>query len=275
MPSFDRTDGASTFLGGAAPDWPIPSFERDPNLVRVREGDLQLAQQPPADRTGRPAPIDSRDSSNHYLKFDGRYLKLYDGDKVIWEWPTVSGKENFGSPLNQDKRNYGPMPEGTYDIKQERYQTMSGWRKRPRLRGMHRPDRQHGRFRQGISRVGARYQVVCRLFSTRPIASLAVNNERESEPCQGADYFHSRPESSRRRAARLEGAFPGTMADRCSDPLLSLLAWLALLSWLLVNNLRLPCGLSPRDGRQPELHGSPLQLSARSSAFRSSGRPLG
>ncbi len=68
-----------------------------------------------------------RDPSKFYLKFDGRYLKLYNGDEVINEWPAVSGKENFGSGRNQNKRNYGPIPEGTYDIKQSRYQSMSEW----------------------------------------------------------------------------------------------------------------------------------------------------
>jgi hypothetical protein len=68
-----------------------------------------------------------RDPSKFYLKFDGRYLKLYNGDEVINEWPAVSGKENFGSGRDQNKRNYGPIPEGTYDIKQSRYQSMSEW----------------------------------------------------------------------------------------------------------------------------------------------------
>ncbi len=66
-----------------------------------------------------------RDPSKFYLKFDGRYLKLYNGDEVINEWPAVSGKENFGSGKDQNRVNYGPIPEGTYDIKQSRYQTIS------------------------------------------------------------------------------------------------------------------------------------------------------
>lgn len=130
VPPFGRTDDASTFLGGASLDRLMRPLERDPNLVRVSDGNIELAQQPLPNRTGSLPSTDGRDPSNHYLKFDGRYLKLYDGDTVIGEWPAVSGKENFGSPLNQDKRNYGPMPEGTYDIKQDRYQTMSEWDRR-------------------------------------------------------------------------------------------------------------------------------------------------
>ena len=68
---------------------------------------------------------DSRDASKYFLKFDGRYLRLYYGDEVVREWAGVSGKENFGSARDQDKQSYGPIPEGTYDIKQSRYQTIS------------------------------------------------------------------------------------------------------------------------------------------------------
>jgi len=71
------------------------------------------------------ARFGGRDPSKFYLKFDGRYLKLYNGEEVINEWPAVSGKENFGSGKDQDRVNYGPIPEGTYDIKQSRYQTIN------------------------------------------------------------------------------------------------------------------------------------------------------
>ncbi len=64
------------------------------------------------------------DRSKYHLRFDGRYLKLYHGEDVIEEWPAVSGKENFGSAKNQDKVDYGPIPEGTYDIKMSRYQSI-------------------------------------------------------------------------------------------------------------------------------------------------------
>ena len=89
--------------------------------------DVQVAQ---AAQSEEPTPAGSQlgtASSKYYLKFDGRYLKLYDGEEVVGEWPAVSGKENFGSGRDQNKRNYGPIPEGTYDIKQSRYQSMSEW----------------------------------------------------------------------------------------------------------------------------------------------------
>jgi hypothetical protein len=92
--------------------------------------DIQLAQanQDADRRNGQDSPQSGgRDPSKFYLKFDGRYLKLHDGEEVIGEWPAVSGKENFGSGKNQEKVNYGPIPEGTYDIKQSRYQTISAW----------------------------------------------------------------------------------------------------------------------------------------------------
>jgi hypothetical protein len=102
----------------------------DPNLVRV-SGGVQTAQYvPPPD-----FPIDSssaketsviagRNASNLYLKFDGRYLRLYDRDEMVAEWPGVSGRKNFGSGKDQEKVDYGPMPEGAYDLKQSRYQSL-------------------------------------------------------------------------------------------------------------------------------------------------------
>ncbi|TAJ38927.1 MAG: hypothetical protein EPO55_14215 [Reyranella sp.] len=64
------------------------------------------------------------DRSKYHLKFDGRYLKLYHGEDVIEEWPAVSGKENFGSAKDQNKVGYGPIPEGAYDIKMSRFQSI-------------------------------------------------------------------------------------------------------------------------------------------------------
>jgi hypothetical protein len=112
-----------TFLSGS-----------DPDLVRVSD-DVQMAQrqQPLPNRSTGPtgakdtSALAGPNPSNLYLKFDGRYLRLYDRDQVVAEWPGVSGKENFGSGKNQDKKDYGPIPEGTYDIKQDRYQTISAW----------------------------------------------------------------------------------------------------------------------------------------------------
>jgi hypothetical protein len=53
---------------------------------------------------------------------NGRSLSLYDGDNLVAQWPGVSGRENFGSGKDQEKVGQGPIPEGTYDIKQSRYQ---------------------------------------------------------------------------------------------------------------------------------------------------------
>lgn len=112
-----------TLLGGpppAPPTW----YDDDPNVVRVSGGNgrapdsnVQVAQQPPS----APAAVPSDD---YYLKFDGRYLKLFKGDEVVKEWPGVAGRENFGSSRNQHVRDYGPLPEGTYDVKQGRHQVM-------------------------------------------------------------------------------------------------------------------------------------------------------
>ncbi|WP_365739049.1 L,D-transpeptidase family protein [Reyranella sp.] len=55
-------------------------------------------------------------------------MKLFNGDDVVRQWPAVSGTGNFGSPKDQEKKGR-PIPEGTYDIKQERYQEMD-WLRR-------------------------------------------------------------------------------------------------------------------------------------------------
>lgn len=107
------------------------SLKRDGGGVQtdgLPSTDVQLAQakQGADPRNGQDSSKSGeRDPSKFHLKFDGRYLKLYDGEEVIGEWPAVSGKENFGSGQDQKKVNYGPIPEGTYDIKQSRYQTIS------------------------------------------------------------------------------------------------------------------------------------------------------
>jgi hypothetical protein len=106
----------------------------DPNVMRVAGGsdpaasndDVQVAQQ----RRPQSTPSDAgslagRDSSKMYLKFNGRSLSLYDGDSVVAQWPGVSGRENFGSGKDQEKAGQGPIPEGTYDIKQSRYEQIN------------------------------------------------------------------------------------------------------------------------------------------------------
>ncbi len=106
---------------------------RDPNLIQVSGGsdpaasndDVQGARQKPAQSVlSDTASLAGRDPSKMYLKFNGRALSLYDGDNVVAQWPGVSGRENFGSGKDQEKVNVGPMPEGTYDIKQSRYQSI-------------------------------------------------------------------------------------------------------------------------------------------------------
>jgi len=111
----------STMLGGAEQNGASGGATA---LVRVAD-DPPPQISPPAQGSDN-----SRKASNYYLKFDGRYLRLHDGDNVVKEWPGVSGKENFGSGRDQEKRNYGPIPEGTYDIKQSRYEKMDELRQR-------------------------------------------------------------------------------------------------------------------------------------------------
>jgi hypothetical protein len=88
----------------------------DPNLVRV-SGGLQTAQyQPPDHRSDSSSKETSvlagRNPSNLYLKFDGRYLRLYDRDQIVGEWPGVSGKENFGAARTRKRRTMDQSPKG-------------------------------------------------------------------------------------------------------------------------------------------------------------------
>lgn len=100
----------------------------DPNVVRVSGGDdpgalydaMQAMPPPP------PAAVNlaGRNPSKMHLKFDGKTLSLHDGDDVVAQWKGVSGRGNFGSSKDQEKVDYGPIPEGTYDIDQNRYQSI-------------------------------------------------------------------------------------------------------------------------------------------------------
>src|ERR1700730_6803234 len=90
----------------------------DPNVMRVSGGsdpsasndDVQIAQQRPQRSTPSDAAnLASRDPSKMYLKFNGRFLSLYDGDNVVAQWPGVSGRENFGSGKDQEKAGQGPI----------------------------------------------------------------------------------------------------------------------------------------------------------------------
>jgi hypothetical protein len=130
-----------TLLGEADAGWSSvkqPLSDLQPEIFTGRRDYLlgpkqQVAQTSPSLPTSQLAQL--RTPAQHYLRFDGRYLRLFEGEQAIRDWPAVSGKENFGSSLYQDRANYGPIPEGTYDIKQSRYQDIQAESKWDRLIG--------------------------------------------------------------------------------------------------------------------------------------------
>jgi hypothetical protein len=56
------------------------------------------------------------------VTFDGEYLS-YEQDGQLVKIPAFSGQPGYQNPNeNQDDKNYGLLPTGTYNVKQSRYQ---------------------------------------------------------------------------------------------------------------------------------------------------------
>lgn len=58
------------------------------------------------------------------LVFDGRALKWMLGAKTVKSWPAVSGRSGYQSKDHQNLRDKGPIPQGSYDVRQSEYQKM-------------------------------------------------------------------------------------------------------------------------------------------------------
>ena len=61
-----------------------------------------------------------------YLLFDGFSLTWYRNDKPLKSWKAMSGNADpkYQKKSNQGLSNYGPLPEGVWDVKQSQYQSM-------------------------------------------------------------------------------------------------------------------------------------------------------
>ena len=59
------------------------------------------------------------------LKFDGKKFSLVNGDDEILSWPAVSGKEGYQSSEYQNIKGMGPIPEGNYEVRQDKYSSMN------------------------------------------------------------------------------------------------------------------------------------------------------
>lgn len=56
------------------------------------------------------------------LEFDGKSVKALDQGKVIRTWSAVSGAKGFQTPDFQGLKFKGPLPEGDWQLRQDRYQ---------------------------------------------------------------------------------------------------------------------------------------------------------
>ncbi|MDE6481409.1 MAG: DUF2778 domain-containing protein [Alphaproteobacteria bacterium] len=65
-------------------------------------------------------PINAKDEQ--YAVFDGKTLAVYDGGDKIAEFAGVSGKPGYQSPEYQNKKDTGPIPQGTYVARKKDFQ---------------------------------------------------------------------------------------------------------------------------------------------------------
>lgn len=71
-----------------------------------------------------PATFDTKIDTlpGQYAKFDGKNLTVYQNDKPIASWNAVSGKPGYQTFEYQDKKDTGPIPEGTYVAQKKDFQ---------------------------------------------------------------------------------------------------------------------------------------------------------
>ncbi len=59
---------------------------------------------------------------SEYYAFDGKQMMHVRDGQVIRSWPAVSGREGFQTRAHQHEENKGPIPEGSYSLRQDRHQ---------------------------------------------------------------------------------------------------------------------------------------------------------
>ena len=62
------------------------------------------------------------DSSEPYLEFNGRNLRWMENGEEKYSWPAMSGSPEYQDRMYQARRNEGPLPEGEWNVEQNRLQ---------------------------------------------------------------------------------------------------------------------------------------------------------
>lgn len=65
-----------------------------------------------------------------YLEFDGKELSWHNNGFKYRSWPAMSGNEAYQSSEYQNIADMGPIPEGNWKVRQDRfqkYEDLSGW----------------------------------------------------------------------------------------------------------------------------------------------------
>ena len=64
-----------------------------------------------------------------YLLFDGKELTWYRNDRPLKSWTAMSGNKKYQDKKYTDVKNFGPLPEGNWNVNQDRYQNYDdqGW----------------------------------------------------------------------------------------------------------------------------------------------------
>jgi len=64
----------------------------------------------------------NKENSDDYLLFDGFRLTWYRNNKPLKSWKAMSGNKNYQDKKYTGLKNLGPLPEGTWNVNQDKYQ---------------------------------------------------------------------------------------------------------------------------------------------------------
>ena len=106
----------------------------------------------PADTSLPPEDL----SDTVTLRFDGSKLEWIEDGQVIESWPAVSGRDGMQGPEFQGVVDAGPIPSGTYFVRQDQYQSIEDISVWQRIAGL--PPLDRGQW-HGLSFAWGRHRV--------------------------------------------------------------------------------------------------------------------